>query len=318
MKGLVDNLEIEWEEKMAKKTKNESSFSSQTGDFCKLNKCGTVLKKQADIFTVELSAEATIDCVARKNLKKEGIFVGDKVFLDEDDAIYKLEKRKNVLIRPPVANIDRMFIVVAPIPKPDLYLLDKLILFCKVKGIEPVICINKSDLDANLCEKLAIIYKKIAKVVICSTLDESVLELKKLIKGVCALAGQSAVGKSSIINALKGENLAEVGTFSKKIERGKQTTRTVQLFKFGRNKYLADTAGFSKLDERLLGLSFDEIKAYYPEFIEFAGQCKYKSCPHTHSKDCAVTKAVRDGKINEIRYKNYVKMVEIVKNLKNY
>lgn len=281
-------------------------------------KSGLVLKKEADLFTVELSDGEILTCVARKNLKKVGVYVGDKVSLDDDKAICKLEKRKNILIRPPLANLDRMFVVVAPVPKPDLYLVDKMILFCKLNKIEPIICINKKDLDEKYCKEIALVYKKVAKVIAVSTFDESVLKLEKEIKGICALAGQSAVGKSSIINALVGEAVAKVDTFSKKIERGKQTTRIVHLFKFGEGRYLADTAGFSKLDEYLLDLEYDQIKSYYPEFVEVAHMCKYKSCLHTNDKDCAVIKAVETGEIEKTRYENYLKLLEIVKNIKRY
>lgn len=278
---------------------------------------GLVLKKQADLFTVLLE-DKVITTVARKVLKKDGIFVGDYVFLDEDDAIFKIDKRKNVLIRPPVANIDRMFIVVAPVPKADLYTVDKMILFCKLNAIEPIICINKKDLDEEYCKNVENIYKKIAKTMIFSSFDDSVMKLKNQIKGICVLAGQSAVGKSSIINALKKEEVAKVDTFSKKIERGKQTTRTVQLFEFGKGNYLADTAGFSKLDERLLDIREDEIKSYYPEFLTFAEKCKYKSCAHLTDKDCGVVRAVKNGEISKERYENYLKLYQTVKNIKRY
>ena len=277
-----------------------------------------ILKKQADLFTVETVDGSVFDCVARKTLKRDGIFVGDRVLIDDDGAIAKVEERKNLLIRPPVANIDKMIVVVAPIPKADLYTVDKLLLFCRLKGIEPVLCVNKNDIDAKYCEDIANIYKKLVKTIVVSTRDDTVEKIKKQIKGICVLAGQSAVGKSSIINALKGEEIAKVDGFSKKTERGKQTTRTVQLFEFGKGNYLADTAGFSKLDESLLDLKENEIKPYYPEFLAFAEKCKYKSCLHTSDKDCGVFLAVRNGKIDENRYKNYVKLVETIKNIKRF
>ena len=279
---------------------------------------GRLLKKQATIFSVELENGQVLECVARKNLKKDGLFVGDFVFVDEFNSICKLDKRKNILVRPPVANIDKIFIVVAPIPKPDLYTVDKMILFCKINNIEPIICINKNDLDSVLCKKIESVYKKIAKTVIISTKDSSFEKIKKLIDGVCVLAGQSAVGKSSIINALKGEEITKVDTFSKKVERGKQTTRTVELYQFGKNKYLADTAGFSKLDENLLDLEVNEVKSYYPEFLEFAQNCKYKSCLHTNDKDCGVCDALKQGKIAVERYENYKKLIEILQTLKRF
>lgn len=279
---------------------------------------GLVLKKEADLFTVEAENGEVLTCVARKNLKREGVFVGDEVQIDDDGTICKLQRRKNVLIRPPLANLDKMFVVVAPLPKADFYLVDKMILFCKLNKIVPVVCVNKKDLDENFCKKVTAQYKKVAKVVCFSTLDESVQRLKKEIKGVCALAGQSAVGKSSIINALVGDDVARVDTFSKKIERGKQTTRIVQLYKLGKGAYLADTAGFSKLDERLLDIDFDQIKSYYPEFVEVAQMCKYKSCLHLNDKDCAVIKGVKAGSIDKTRYENYLKMLDIIKNIKKY
>lgn len=277
-----------------------------------------VLKKEADLFTVEVQSGDILSCVARKNLKRDGVFVGDKVVLDDDNAICKIEKRKNVLIRPPLSNLDKMFIVVAPVPKPDLYLVDKMLIFCKLNDIEPVICVNKKDLDEAFCEKLSKIYSGVCDVLVCSTLDDSVEKIKTKIKGICTLAGQSAVGKSSIINAITGSDVAKVDTFSKKIERGKQTTRTVQLFKFADDCYLADTAGFSKLDEGLLSLQAEELKSYYPEFVGLAHMCKYKSCLHINDKDCAILKAVKAGQIDKSRYENYLKLLQILKNLKRY
>lgn len=278
---------------------------------------GLVLKKQANLFTISLDNEV-LTTVARKVLKKDGIFVGDYVLIDDNNAICQIEKRKNVLVRPPVANIDRMFIVVAPVPKADLYTVDKMILFCKLNDIEPFICINKKDLDEDYCRNIDKIYKNIAKTMIFSSFDDSVMQIEKEIKGICVLAGQSAVGKSSIINALKKEQIAKVDTFSKKIERGKQTTRTVQLFEFGKGNFLADTAGFSKLDETLLNIRDDEIKSYYPEFLKYAQMCKYKSCAHLSDKDCGVVEAVKSGKISKDRYQNYIKIYQTIKNIKRY
>lgn len=279
---------------------------------------GLVLKKQADIFMVEFEDGDIQNLVARKNLKKEGVFVGDIVFVDEDNTVARIDKRKNILIRPPVANIDKMFIVVAPLPKADLYTVDKMLIFCVLNSIEPILCINKKDLDNEFCEKIEKIYNSFVDTVVVSSFDESVHEIEKKIEGICVLAGQSAVGKSSIINALKKEEVAKVDTFSKKIERGKQTTRTVQLFKFSSHGYLADTAGFSKLDEGLIDLKETEIKNYFTEFLPFAEKCKYKSCTHINNKDCGVIEAVKEGNLSKERYENYVKLYNIMKNIKRY
>lgn len=276
---------------------------------------GLILKKNADKFTVELNGKPFI--MSARNLKKDGIFVGDKVEC-KNDVIEKVLERKNILVRPPLANVDTMIIVVAKEPKIDFLLVDKLLVFCTVKGIKPILCINKSDLSESFVKDVENIYKDVVDIVNISTLDKSVLNLKKYIKGVTALAGQSAVGKSSIINALLGKEIAVVGDFSKKVMRGKQTTRLVELYDLGNENYLADTAGFSKLSEELLIVNENELKDYYPDFIKYAHMCKYKSCQHLKLDDCGVVKAVSDGKISKIRYENYKILRENIKKVKKF
>lgn len=276
---------------------------------------GLVLKKNADKFTVEIDGRTSI--MLARNLKKEGIFVGDKVEC-QNGVIERVLERKNLLIRPPLANVDTMIIVVAFQPKPDFLLVDKLLVFCMVKGIIPILCINKSDLSESFVSDVKKIYKNVVDIVSISTLDESVMKLKKYIKGITALAGQSAVGKSSIINALLGEKLATIGDFSKKVMRGKQTTRLVELYDLKNGNYLADTAGFSKLSEELLLINENELKDYYPDFIKYAHECKYKSCQHLSLKDCGIVKAVREGKISKTRYENYKILRENIKKVKKF
>ena len=276
---------------------------------------GLILKKNADKFTVELNGKPFV--MSARNLKKDGIFVGDKVEC-KNDVIEKVLERKNILIRPPLANVDTMIIVVAKEPKIDFLLVDKLLVFCMVKGIKPILCINKSDLSESFVKDVENIYKDVVDIVNISTLDKSVLNLKKYIKGVTALAGQSAVGKSSIINALLGKEIAVVGDFSKKVMRGKQTTRLVELYDLGNENYLADTAGFSKLSEELLIVNENELKDYYPDFIKYAHMCKYKSCQHLKLDDCGVVKAVSEGKISKIRYENYKILRENIKKVKKF
>ena len=276
---------------------------------------GLVLKKNADKFTVEMDGQTSI--MSARNLKKEGIFVGDKVEC-QNGVIERVLERKNLLIRPPLANVDTMIIVVAFQPKPDFLLVDKLLVFCMVKGIIPILCVNKSDLSENFVSDVKKIYKNVVDIVSISTLDRSVMKLKKYIKGITALAGQSAVGKSSIINALLGEKLATIGDFSKKVMRGKQTTRLVELYDLKNGNYLADTAGFSKLSEELLLINENELKDYYPDFIKYAHECKYKSCQHLSLKDCGIVNAVREGKISKTRYENYKILRENIKKVKKF
>ena len=276
---------------------------------------GLILKKNADKFTVELNGKPFV--MSARKIKKDGIFVGDKVEC-KNDVIEKVLERKNILIRPPLANVDTMIIVVAKEPKIDFLLVDKLLVFCTVKGIKPILCINKSDLSESFVKDVEKIYKDVVDIVSISTLDKSVLNLKNYIKGVTALAGQSAVGKSSIINALLGKEIAVVGDFSKKVMRGKQTTRLVELYDLGNENYLADTAGFSKLSEEFLIVNENELKDYYPDFIKYAHMCKYKSCQHLKLDDCGVVKAVSEGKISKIRYENYKILRENIKKVKKF
>ncbi len=269
---------------------------------------GLVINKNANLFAIE-SEGKNYFVKPRGNLKKDGIFVGDEVEFNE--TIEKVYERKNILIRPPMANLDRIFIVVSSIPAPDFLLVDKMILCCFVKGIEPIIVINKEDIAGrefvDLVQKT---YKNVAKVVICSAKNENIVNLKKEIKGVCAFAGQSAVGKSSLINALFGEKFAEVGELSAKIERGKQTTRMVSLYKIGKG-YLADTAGFSSLEvSMLIELNPQEVARYYPDFLPHLSECKYRTCLHKIKGDCGIIKKVENGKISQLRYKNYLKIID--------
>lgn len=276
---------------------------------------GLVLKKNADKFTVEIEGKKEI-CTAR-NLKEQGIFVGDRVEVG-GNVIEKVLPRKNLLVRPPLANLDKMIIVIAKTPKPDFLLVDKLLIFCTLNDIEPLLCINKSDLGEDFVEEVVKNYEKATKIMIMSTFDDSVFEIKKEIQGITTLAGQSAVGKSSIINAIFKSEITQIGDFSKKVERGKQTTRLVELYEIEKDKYLADTAGFSKLDEKLLNIDEYELRKYYPEFIAPSHNCKYKSCLHLSSKDCGVCEAVKNGKISKLRYENYKILQENIKNVKRF
>lgn len=270
---------------------------------------GVVVKKNADLFDVKFG-QMHFSCTARGNLKKEGVFVGDKVEFDKTNLIIEsVSKRKNLLIRPPIANLDKMIIVIAEKPAPDLYLVDKLILFCFVNDIMPILCVNKVDDSTLFFEKIEKIYKNITKVIKTSALKKDVSSLEKNLSGVCAFAGQSAVGKSSLINAIFNEERERIGHFAKKVERGKQTTRTVTLYKTEKG-YIADTAGFSKLDETLIDLKPNEISRYYPDFLPYIEKCKFRSCLHKNSNDCEIIKRVKSGDISKVRYENYLKFLD--------
>ncbi len=268
-------------------------------------KKGLVVKKNANLFFIDDEA-----LLARKNLKNDGIFVGDIVEYDEKQkTIEKVLPRKNLLIRPPMANLDKMFIVIASVPKPDFYLIDKLIIFCKINAIKPVLVVNKADLlNEALKNVLLNTYKNILPICFASAKENDVKEILNQVKGICAFAGQSAVGKSSLINAILGQQKEEVGELSLKTDRGKQTTRMVTLYKLNKKDCLADTAGFSKLDENLIEIDKNLLDRYFDEFLKFIPQCEYSSCNHIAEKKCGVKEALFLGKISEKRYNSYVKL----------
>lgn len=275
---------------------------------------GVVTKKQTNKFWVECNQ--TFVCTAQKKLKANGIFVGDFVEFDEKaNQILKLFPRNNKLLRPPVANIDALVILVTSAPQPDFYLLDKLLLFCGVNDIEPIICHSKADLEKSHIKTLQDAYGKHFVVLEISAKNKSGLDnLISNIEGkTSALAGQSGVGKSALLNALTDGKSAIEGELSAKIERGKNTTRHSQLFKIKENTFIADTAGFSSLDETYLPISAEELGKYYPEFVELLPKCKFSTCTHTHEPDCAVKNAVKNKEIDKDRYNRYL---EILENLK--
>ena len=258
--------------------------------------------------------EATI----RKTAKKVRIVVGDKVQLEKneyDDGKYiitSLMERKNIIPRPYIANIDKLLIVIAPSPKPDLLLLDKLIIYCNINNIEPVIVINKSDLDKDgYINSIVKQYYFIKSFVVSALNGNNIDTFKNYISNsFCALCGQSAVGKSSIINSLIPNIDLQTQGLSSKIERGKHTTRANEIYIY-EDIMISDTPGFSSLE---LDIVYDELAGFYPEFINYIGNCKYLDCSHIkEGKDCAIIKKVEDGTVSKDRYLRYVDLYEKLK-----
>ena len=271
---------------------------------------GIILTKNANVFTV-LSDDRVFNLSPSGKTKKSGIFVGD--YVDFDENIVNVHKRKNCLIRPPLANLDKMFIVFAIVPKPDFVLIDKLIIYCKLNDIEPILVLNKNDIATkDFVDELEFDYKDF-KIIKVSAKNDDISLLSNEINGICAFAGQSAVGKSSLINSLFKTEKAEIGDLSKKIERGKQTTRIVNLYKYN-NGFIADTAGFSMLDLTMVSdINERELASYYPDFMKGREECKYRSCLHLGG-DCGVLRLVKSGEISKRRYNNYLKILQELKN----
>ncbi len=279
---------------------------------------GLVIKNISNIYTVN-SKGCFFDCLGSGKVKQDGkILVGDKVIFDDlgsgKGVITQVCARANSFCRPPVANIKNLLIVISPIPEPDYYLVDKLVIFCLINRIKPIICVNKDDIVTDEFKSSIISqYKDVVKnIVFVSAKTRAGLDsLCKLLKNkITSLVGQSAVGKSSIANALLGTSII-VGDVSTKTGRGKQTTRHTELYVNG-DILLIDTAGFSSLD---IELSYENLALLYPDISKYVGRCKYHMCSHTNegTKDCFVKQMVACGKIDKNRYDRYVKLYRELK-----
>lgn len=280
---------------------------------------GLVIKKLADLFTIYYRGKE-IKASARGNLKKNDseILVGDFVdFEKASDSAYivnSIYPRKNQLVRPPVSNLDNLVIVITKTPEPDLYLVDKLIVKCLQLNINPILVISKADiLQDEFVNGLYEQYNKVVKsIVVISTVTMQGKEyLTKLLKNkTSSLVGQSAVGKSSIINMLGGK--AKTGAVGKNL-RGKNTTRHSHINIFENDIRIADTSGFSRYF--LDNIKYSSLMRYYPDFIKYSDKCKYSSCVHVAEKDdeCFVKSAVKSGKISLNRYTRYVEIYNELK-----
>ncbi|MCH5198074.1 MAG: ribosome small subunit-dependent GTPase A [Oscillospiraceae bacterium] len=287
---------------------------------------GIIIHSISGFYYVE-AAGFVYECKAKGAFRKEKLspLVGDNVLLETDGDkgfICKINDRKNFLVRPPIANVDFLFIVAsADKPKPNLYVIDKMTAFSVYHRIEPVIVFSKTDLGD--VSEFADIYKKSGFNVICcsSATGEGIDSLKSAVsKGVCAFTGNSGVGKSSIINSLIPELNLETNEISDKLGRGKHTTRSVKLYRFG-GGYIADTPGFSAIDFENTGEKIfkDDLADCFPEFNDYIQKCKfYPSCSHTSDKGCAVLNAVNDGIISKDRHISYCRMFDEVKNFKSW
>ncbi len=243
--------------------------------------------------------------------------MGDNVEIKKDEfsnnyVITKVLPRKNELIRPKVTNIDQLLIVVSPVPKPDLMLVDKLIINCFINNIEPILVINKSDITSSqqikdLKEQFEQVVKKI--IVVSALKQNNIQELKSVLQNKTSVfAGQSAVGKSSLLNAIDPQINQATNILSKKVERGKHTTRECTIFVLENNILIADTPGFSMLE---LNFKFPDLPYYYPEFENY--KCKFNNCTHTTEVGCEVINAVNNGKINLERYNRYAQLLKQLK-----
>lgn len=279
---------------------------------------GTIIKGIGGYYYVDIDG-VIYECRARGVFRNNKVtpLVGDNVDILVVDAdkkkgsIVNISKRKNVFIRPQVANIDDIVIVVsATIPKVDLMLLDKLLILYQVEDIKPLICVNKIDELDNEENDITIVYRKAGYDVVNVSAKESkgINDLEEYIKNkTTVFTGQSGVGKSTIINKILRKDLFKTGNLSEKIARGKNTTRHIELVELPFGGFILDSPGFSSLN--IDKVNCCDIEHYYPEFAPYIGKCKFRGCNHVKEIGCEIKKALEQNIIDKDRYERYVKIV---------
>ncbi len=278
---------------------------------------GLVIKNYSGFYYVQDQTGAVYACRVRGKVKQK-LLSGDRVlFTPLDSAQGILEQvlpRKNQLYRPRVANVSRVLVVMAHSrPNPDLVLLDRLLFLAEYNGITPYIVLNKCDLEMHENTRPIMNYYPDYYTVICTSAREDIgIDiLQEEIKGeIAVMAGPSGVGKSRLLQRLTGNTDIPTGEISRKLERGKHTTRHVELFPLPQGGWIVDTPGFSVLD--LPDLKREELPGYFLDFIPYTEDCRFKNCLHYREKDCGVKTAVAAQQILSSRYKNYVVMLEEV------
>ncbi len=300
---------------------------------------GRILKGIAGFYYIETFDGKVYECKAKGIFRKSNLkpLVGDDVEIDIIDEekmlgnITDILPRKNQLLRPPVANVDQAVILFAIVkPNPSYNLLDRFLIMMRQQNLPVIICFNKQDIATKEeQQELYDAYEKCGyKVLFISVHEGNGLdELKELLKGkTTTLAGPSGVGKSSLLNKLVPDADMQTGELSRKIERGKNTTRHSELFFVKdlfdetdgsddfKGTYVIDTPGFTSLEMR--DVTADTLMQYYPEFTEYEPMCRFGGCSHIAEPDCGVKDALKEGKISQVRYDNYKVLWEELKNMR--
>ena len=290
---------------------------------------GKIIKGIAGFYYIYAEDGNIYECKAKGIFRKDNFkpLVGDNVEItvlneeEKEGSLTSILPRRNSLIRPAVANVDQAFLIFAmENPKPNFLLLDRFLIMMEQQEIPVVICFNKKDVgEKEEMEKLYEIYTGCGyRVVLSSTYEgEGMDEIHEILKGkTTVVAGPSGVGKSSITNCMQGEVQMETGEISKKLKRGKHTTRHSQVIPVEKNTFLVDTPGFSSL--YLTDMKEEELRDYFPEFVMYEPQCRFQGCMHIHEPGCAVKKALSEGKISQQRYDNYLALYEELKEKRRY
>lgn len=286
---------------------------------------GIIYKGIGGFYYVKTADGSIIECKPRGIFRKKKIkpVAGDKVILVEENGTYTIDEilpRKNVFVRPPVANVDQFVIVVSMVePSPSYLVIDKLTAIAFQNDSVPLLVLTKTDLaDA---EKFCTTYENsgIEVIIVNAQTGVGIQELrKKLENKFTVLCGNSGVGKSTLLNALLPELNRETGEISIKLGRGKHTTREVEVFDF-ENGQIADTPGFASLNlQQVSPIKKEEMQWVFPEIAKKANQCKFIGCAHILETGCAVRKAVEEGEISVPRYESYVTLYKEAKESEKY
>ena len=308
-------------------------------------KVGRVVKGLGGLFVTRTEDEdgkiEYVTCRAKGSLKRddERVLIGDRVVISEDPetpdgiVISSILERRNSLIRPPISNLDLLFVLMAarkPQPQPET--VDKLIAIAEHNGIEPVVVVTKCDLDPSAAAELREIYARaeIPVFVTSSSSGEGLAEIKAYIREnvrdgrIAAFAGASGVGKSTLMNSLFEGMALATSDISRKIERGRHTTRHVELFDIGEGGaagHLADTPGFSLIDfARFDFFDIDALADNFRELRRYRGKCRYADCAHVGegADECAVARAAERGEISPSRLASYRAIYRILKEKREY
>ena len=279
---------------------------------------GIIICTSSNVYQVA-EGEKIYKCLARGKLKKEKIspLVGDEVEFTitnsekQEGVIEQILPRKNELKRPKMANLTQLILVVSmKMPNPDLLLLDKQLVFAEFMGLKATIVLNKVDLeDKEEIDRIAKLYESIGYKVIQTNAKEGIKveEIKTLLEGeTTAFAGNSGVGKSTLINSIFEQEITQEGDISDKNQRGKNTTTSTTLYKYKENSYIADTPGFSTFE--INEIPKEDLCHYFVEFVPYLDKCEFQGCSHIKEENCGVKEALEAGKISSQRYENYIKI----------
>ena len=279
---------------------------------------GRITNIVSNIFYIE-AEEKIYECTSRGIFKTKELkpVVGDNVLIElenEKGNILEIVDRKKYIKRPKMANLTQLILVVSSKnPVPDLLMLDKQLAFAEFLEVEPIIVVNKIDLDEETANNIEKIYSKIGYKVIKTNAKESINieKIKEILKGqISGFSGNSGVGKSTLINSIFEKDTTQEGEVSNKNNKGKNTTTSVKLYKIEENSYIADTPGFSNFD--IYEIPYKELYKYFREFNKYADKCEYLDCTHIKEKNCGVKLEVGNN-ISESRYNNFKKIYEELK-----